>query len=119
MRLVPDLVVEIASPAQQLEELAARAHGSAPECAWHGLTGQCVDRLTSGAWRGKGRDCAEEGMPTATPYAVHQTLQEPVDLPRFFHLMALSPPHDEQPRLSTTRRRAIGHRVVRYACGLT
>ena len=104
VRLVPDLVVEIASPAQQREQLAARAS------RWLNAGVQLVwviwpVRRQVDVWRlagdggdgGNGgdggpeeneEDGAEASTPTATPYAVHQTLQEFAELPGFSYPVA-------------------------------
>jgi Uma2 family endonuclease len=86
VRLVPDLVVEIASPAQQREELAERAS------RWLSAGVRLVwviwpARRQVDVWRLKG-DGAEVGTPTATPYSVHQMLQELAELPGYSYPVA-------------------------------
>jgi Uma2 family endonuclease len=86
VRLVPDLVVEIASPAQQREELAERANG------WLGAGVRLVwiiwpARRQVDVWRLEG-DGAEVGTPVVTPYAIHQTLQELAELPGYSYPVA-------------------------------
>lgn len=95
VRLVPDLVVEIASPTQQREELAARASRWLSAgvrlvwVIWPARRQVDVWRLAGdGELAGDGGDGAKAGTPIATPYAVHQTLQELVELPGFSYPVA-------------------------------
>jgi Uma2 family endonuclease len=86
VRLVPDLVVEIASPAQQREELAERASG------WLSAGVRLIwviwpARRQVDVWRLEG-DGAEVGKPTATPYSVDQMLQEFAELPGYSYPIA-------------------------------